>query len=430
MQKTFFIKTLGCKVNQYETQAMREALAASGLREVTEPHEAGYIIVNSCTVTQHSDRKTFYYMRRFKKANPDATMILIGCTVEDQTAEKLYAKGADIILTNADKRNIVRAIARKDSDKSWNDISPHRSSGSFAISHFTGHSRAFVKIQDGCNMNCSYCKVRLVRGPSRSRHIEDIVDEIKRLADNGYKEIVFAGVQLGAFGRDLNPGSNLISLLADVTALSAITRIRLSSIEPFDVSSELIDFIRHNKKICPHFHLPLQSGDNVVLKRMRRTYTRKKYFDLIERLRSDVEGFTFTTDVIVGFPGEDERAFSNTVELLRTTKPFKSHIFPFSAREGTDAYAFAQTVDGLSIKRRECVLQELNDMLFYELAGPLVGTQQDVLIETIAEAQHTAKGRMRDYREVLLKDCQCKGNEDIRVRITDRKKGYLVGVPL
>jgi threonylcarbamoyladenosine tRNA methylthiotransferase MtaB len=435
-RKFFFIKTLGCKVNQYEAQGIRELLLDAGYSESDAPHDAEYIIINSCTVTQESDRKTFYYIRRFKKINPRAVIVLTGCATEKKSHASLHEKGADLIVTNQEKKSIAHRLNLYDS-REFNSACQGDESllsedvyTDMTISNFKGHVRAFIKIQDGCNMNCSYCKVCIVRGKSRSRALGAIIHEAERLCDNGFKEIVLTGIQLGAFGKDYPVRENLVRLLCSLAAIKGIERIRLSSLEPFDVETDLIDYMATEKKICPHLHLPLQSGDNSVLRRMRRTYTHEKFFGLIEELKSKIVSFAFTTDVIVGFPGEDESAFRNTVRLLEATEPFKIHIFPFSPREGTAAALFDDKIDVHTIKEREKELLFLSQRLFEKSSRALIGKSLPILIEEVTKKSMIAKGRLSDYRQVEIINKGYAMNELVTVRIQEVAKGFLVGAPL
>lgn len=430
MKKAFYIKTLGCKVNQYETQAMCEALSVAGYILVIRPADAAFIIINSCTVTHQSDRKTFYYARRLKKENQDACIVVAGCSVENKDPHEFYAKGIDIVIPNAAKQQIVGVLEefrRGNAEQTDRQISAE---SAFSITRFAGHSRAFVKIQDGCNMNCSYCKVRIVRGKSRSRARDDIIDELYALVANGYKEVVFAGVQLGAFGKDLSAPVDLVELLRQARAIDGIERIRLSSLEPFDVSERLIRLIAEGGKFCPHFHLPLQSGADAILKRMRRIYSAQQYCDLIGRMRGAIPSFSLTTDVIVGFPGEDEAAFAATIELLRRSRPFKIHIFPFSARAGTDASTYSELVCSSVIKQRERILQTLDEELFVSTSEPLIGMRHTVLVEEYDHVRKQAIGRLGDYRQIRFPADILRPNDTVSVIAHGIKKGYLVGAPV
>ncbi len=409
---------------------MRELLIKSGFRETERPASAGYVIVNSCTVTRHSDRKTMYYLRRFKKANPEAKIIVAGCITEDENNLPLLSRSADIIISNREKADIVRKITKgldKTGMVSDSQTVEGEAEDNFSISSFKGHSRAFIKVQDGCNMNCSYCKVRIVRGKSRSRPIEDICKEIEDLVSNGYKEIVLTGIQLGAYGRDLTGKSEIVLLLEKISEISGLTRMRLSSIEPFDVSDELIEYMAGNYKICPHLHIPLQSGDDSILKSMRRGYTSNQFKELISRIKGKIPCFGLTTDVIVGFPGEDEDAFLNTINVLRETKPHKIHFFPFSPRPGTDASLFSGRVSHQEIKRRENILKSLNKELFLSSSQFLRETVQPVLLETYAAYNSTIIGRLPDYRKVFIEADSSLINSIVQVLIVGCGDEYLRG---
>lgn len=395
MNRTFYMKTLGCKVNQYETQAMREALIKSGYAEVSEPEKADVVIVNSCTVTHVSDRKTLYYARRARRANPDAVIVLAGCIAEKKEKKELLALGHDIVINNSEKEKLPEILA----DYYKEEFSQCEE---FAISEFKGHSRAFVKIQDGCNMRCSYCKICIVRGVSKSRSHDSVISEVRRLAHAGYKEIVLAGIQLGAYGRDLKKPDALPVLLREMCQISGVDRIRLSSIEPFDVRDDLIECMASEKKICPHLHIPLQSGDDGILKRMRRGYRSDDFCALIDKLCKQMSGFAFTTDVIVGFPGEDEAAFENTFKVLEKTKPFKMHIFPFSPREGTDAAGFDDRVSPQVIKKREERLYALQEANFRAVAEIFMGNRESVFIEDYDNDKGRYRARLAQYIPVYV----------------------------
>ena len=402
MTKTIYFKTFGCKVNQYETQGMRENLLLHGFQEIDQPERAHYVIVNSCTVTHHSDRKALYYIRRFRKTNPQGTIVVTGCLTENDDPHMLYSRGADIVLRNEHKMYVAQRILAHDTRAV--SVPQETPSHAFSISSFKGHSRAFVKIQDGCTMNCSYCKVRIVRGKSRSRTLFDIRDEVKKIVGNGYKEIVLTGVELGAYGKDLVDTPTLVTLLDLITPIAGLERVRLSSIEPFDVTHELIAYMAYHKKICPHFHIPLQSGDDTILKAMRRGCTSNQYRELIQTIRKAIPHCALTTDIIVGFPGEGDSAFANTIALLKETQPFKIHFFPFSPRKETDAYWFTGRVPHRIIKMREDILKKLNTTLFKSSSDGLRGQVYPVLLEKEGTRDgQQVRGRLPDYRVVVIK---------------------------
>lgn len=395
---------------------MREILCSHGWKETSETTEAESIIVNSCTVTHQSDRKTRYFIRRLKKMNPDARIVLSGCYVEKKEPHELEQLPVDVILRNDEKENIAAVLGTLECD-----IHEHKH-----IASFKGHTRAFVKIQDGCNMKCSYCKVRIVRGPSRSRSKEEIIKEATALGEHGYREIVLTGIQLGAYGRDWNKPDLLVELLSALNEIKTIERIRLSSIEPFDVTEKLIAFIMRHEKMCAHLHIPLQSGDARVLKAMKRAYTPEKFVSLIETLRKAIPFFGLTTDVIVGFPGEDDEAFRNTLAVLEKTKPFKIHVFPFSPRKGTEAYNFSGRLSSSVIKEREAALLRLNERLFKKSLAPLVGSKQKILVEECVDiGRHTVRGHIHNYCTVEFeagKECI---NSVVEAQIVSCERDYL-----
>jgi len=397
--KTVYFKTLGCKVNQYETQSMRERIQSLGVNELDHPEGADCLILNSCTVTHQSDRKALYYVRRFKKTNPQGKVILTGCLANNDPNHLLQKDYIDMVLPNEEKGCIDQVYARLFDTPLLPIPTPHEKT----ITSFKGHVRAFVKVQDGCNMNCSYCKVRIVRGRSRSRGSEHIISEVRTLVENGYKEIVLTGVQIGSYGKDLTEKRSLATLLEDIAMIPGIERSRLSSIEPFDLTEELLATIARMPSCCHHFHIPLQSGDNNVLVRMRRAYTREEYQSLIQSIRARIPACGISTDVIIGFPGEDDEAFSNTMELLETIGPHKVHIFPFSPREGTDAFLYHDTVASRIVSQREKIAETLQQRLFNEYAQQFIGTVEPVLIEGgYQQSATTCVGRTSHYPTTYL----------------------------
>jgi len=276
-------------------------------------------------------------------------------------------------------------------------------------------------------MNCSYCAVRIVRGPSRSRLLVQIRNEVNQLIGNGYREIVLTGIQLGAYGRDLEPRTSLTALLEELAPLPGLERLRLSSIEPGDITPDLIACMRQVPVICPHLHIPLQSGNNTVLQHMRRAYTAEMFCALIERLRAAIPAFEFTTDVIAGFPGETAAAFGDTAAVLTRTEPFKMHIFPFSARQGTDAAQLLHQTAGAVKKEREQVLVRLNEQLFRRVAGRYIGRRVAVLVEENA-GQTCVQGYASHYMKVIVSAQSGTVGKIIPVIITEIGSDYLRGV--
>ncbi|HXV28135.1 MAG TPA: MiaB/RimO family radical SAM methylthiotransferase, partial [bacterium] len=292
--------TLGCKVNQYETQAMRESLSRAGIHDVSETEKSSedirFVVINTCTVTKAADRENLYWVRRAKREHPRAKVIVTGCFVERNRSELQAHPEIDLILSNDDKSEIAEWLTSGCAAPEIQDATVlrkrRREYSPLTISKTSGKGRAFVKIQDGCNHACTFCKVVMVRGRARSRPLYDIVEEVKRLSGAGYREVVLAGIQLGAWGLDFSGGSNLVEVLEACEKVDGIERIRLSSIEPTDIKPPLIEALGAISKCCPHLHIPLQSGDDGILERMNRRYRRSFYMDLIERLKSGIPRFS------------------------------------------------------------------------------------------------------------------------------------------
>ncbi len=392
MKKVLFY-TLGCKVNQYETQLIREQFLSRGYVEAAAGEPADVCVVNTCTVTGNADKDSLYHVHRCARQNPQAKIIVTGCMAElDAKLLKAQPQVAAVVR-NRDKARLVNACRR---------VLGRPAGGSAArgISAFAGHSRAFVKIQDGCNNRCSYCKVALVRGPSKSRPVKDILNEAAALVENGFKEIVLTGICLGSFGKDLKPRSSLTGLIAQLEKVTGLARIRLSSIEASDVTPELIAMIARSKKLCRHLHIPIQSGDDTVLRLMNRRYSSSDYLALIARARKAVPGIAITTDVLVGFPGEGEKHFLNTVKLLRRIKPSRMHIFGYSVRQGTPAAALPGHVGRETIKERMNILQEAGRQFTAAFIRQSARKPQRVLFENPVKGK---PGWWEGYTDTYLK---------------------------
>ena len=443
--------TLGCKVNQYETQAMREAVARAGARETSDDGRAAaiddgcdFVIINTCTVTEKADRESRYSIRRARRDHPSAKIVVTGCYAERNRQEIEALPEVDLVLSNHEKADIAERLFAGCATPQLQDVvfTPqgckdggrgrdwkHRYAP-LSISRTEGNGRAFLKIQDGCNHACSFCKVVLVRGRSRSRPLPEIVDEAKRLRDAGYREIVFAGIQLGAYGADFppkdgsaifsargrvrrhsggvaeKPAPTLMDVLAACSEVEGIERLRLSSIEPTDVTPELIEALRDIPKCCPHLHIPLQSGDDEILKAMNRRYGRSFYIDLVERLKSELTDFSLTLDVMAGFPGEEERHFENTIRLLQIVKPLKCHVFPYSRRGGTRA-ARLPNCEAKTVRERVNLLIGLEERLGHAERMKYQGRVMPVLVE-----KHDARaGMVQGLTPNYLKVC-FEGNSD------------------
>jgi len=406
--------TLGCKVNQYDTQEMRERFLEAGFKEAAGGAAADIYIINTCTVTRKADKDSLYYIHRSRRENPKAKIIVTGCLAELDHAVIKAQPGVSRIVRNRDKAGIVTFLKR---------TSRSQKSG---ISDFQGHTRAFVKVQDGCNNFCSYCKVPYVRGRSRSRRLCSVVSEVKRLVANGYKEIVLTGICLGAYGRDLSPRRALVDLIKDLEKISGLSRIRLSSIEAGDVSDALIRRMAESKKLLPHLHIPIQSGDDGILKKMNRSYSRSGYLALIRRIRKAIPDIAITTDVLVGFPGETQEQFQNTVDLVKKIKPLRAHIFPFSLRPGTAAAGFGCTVRPEVIRKRTALLGKVCHDSTKRYLKQFLGRQAEVLFEQERKGQAGLwEGYTRHYLRVVKKS-----KDDLQNRLIVVKVGQIAGEDL
>jgi len=388
--------TLGCKVNQYETQAIRESFLRKNCRE-TSNGKADIYIINTCTVTQTADRKSREYIYRCRRENPDARVVVTGCYVQKDKERIEHIQGIDFIIDNALKNKISDIII------SSKNIFPERRYQDYKISNFADHSKAFIKIQDGCNNRCSYCKVTLVRGPSKSRDLKSIIQEANRLIKKGFQEIVLTGICLGSYGRDLKGNVDLVGVIRKIESLDGDFRIRLSSIEARDVTDELIEKIADSKKMCRHLHIPFQSGDDEILKFMNRKYSSRYYRELVKRIRISVPEIAITTDIMVGFPHETERRFQNTFEFLKEIAPSRIHIFPYSPRKGTAAFSMPK-VDEKIVKKRLKLLRDLAREKSFEYKKRFLNKKLVVLVEENPDRQTSLqKGYSDNYIKVIIK---------------------------
>jgi len=413
---TFKISTLGCKVNQYETQLIREQLLAVGLSEGSGKSPALVYIINTCTVTQKADATSFSLIRRAIRENPRAKIIVTGCLTELDAGKIRKLFPSIKILKNRRKQDIAgHILGRKKNSK------PVR-----GISYFKGHSRVFLKVQDGCNNRCSYCKVPLVRGSSRSRLPEEIIAEAKNITAAGTKEIVLCGICLGAYGRDLKLATNLTELLGRLEVLPGLKRIRLSSIEAGDISDSLISKIAGSDKICRHLHIPIQSGDNDVLKKMFRRYSRSYYLKLIQKIKKRIPEIAITTDVMVGFPGESQKHFKNTLDLVRQIVPLKVHIFPYSLRLKTPASRLKGQLATREMKSRVRQLEKVSLACAVKYKSRFINKSAEVLVENNYQKRPGLwQGYSSNYLKVIIKSSQKLKNRIVAVRLGALEGDYL-----
>jgi threonylcarbamoyladenosine tRNA methylthiotransferase MtaB len=393
----FFLKTYGCKVNQYESQAIREQLACEGYLETDDIRKAGLCVINTCTVTARADKECRDMIRRIIRQNQQARIIVTGCSVDsDKSAVKLISPRIEVI-SNKDKPGLPYVIKNPAADNSMTD------KAFSGITSFKNHSRAFVKVQDGCDNFCSYCIVPFVRGRSRSRNQGEILDEASALIKNGYKEIVLTGICLGDFGKDLDRGMNVANLVREISLIEGDFRIRLSSIEIFDITDDLIYEMKSSGRLCHHLHIPLQSGDNDVLKNMNRRYTADDFIAKVSHIRSIIPDIGITTDIIAGFPGESEPCFLNTVKTVEKIRPSRTHIFTYSPRPGTKAAELRHDISETEKRRRHNRLKALTDALSEDFKNRLSQSRQRVLVESLRDKPTGMLGGYTDtYIRVLI----------------------------
>lgn len=402
--------TLGCKVNQYETDAMRELLEAAGYDIVDFKERADVYIINTCSVTNMADRKSRQMIHRARKKNPDAVVVAAGCYV--QAAEnELKEKGiADVLIGNNKKKDIVRILEEyfQKGEKMAEvlDISCTNEYESLTIHKINEHTRAYIKIQDGCNQFCSYCIIPYTRGRIRSKQPEDVIREIRALAREGYKEVVLTGIHLSSYGMDF-PEENRTDLLAvieNVQEIDGIERIRLGSLEPRIITEEFAQGLKKCSKVCPHFHLSLQSGCDETLKRMNRKYTTEEYKKALAILRDTFEHPALTTDVIVGFAGETEEEFEKTRAYLEEINLYEMHIFKFSVRKGTRAERMPGQVPEDVKTKRSAVLLAMTERHKKDFEQWYIGRKEKVLLEEMVEINGTKymQGHTERYVKVVV----------------------------
>lgn len=413
------LATLGCKVNQYETELIREQLEKSGFNPVSFGEKAGLYIINTCSVTEKAAQKSIELIKKAK--NRSSLLVVTGCYAEAEK-EKLREMfpWIDLVVGNKEKSNIGNII---------NGNGKNHQEKQTYIGNFNAHNRAFVKVEDGCNQFCTYCIIPYVRGKEiRSRSLSEVIREMEGLAEQGFKEIVLTGVNLGLYGTDLNPQVKLVNLLKKAECLKEKIRIRLSSLEPHLLSLELIDFIAQSSWICPHLHLPLQSGDAEILKKMGRRYTLEEYRRLLRKVREKIPSVAITSDVMVGFPGEEESNFSNTYHFLQEMKFSRLHIFRFSPRKGTRAYSIKPRIEEKVKKERSKLLRDLGNKLSQDFASQFLGKTLTVLAEDQPDTESGLLfGYTENYIPVLFNGKEELKNKLIRIRLTKIKEAKVLG---
>ena len=389
----FNIITLGCKVNSYESNFMKEALVKNGFSFCNLNEKCDILILNTCTVTDTSDKKSLKEVRRLKRENPNAILVVCGCSVQNDKT-KYDDLGINILMGNINKSNIVSIIEKYLDDKTPVEYVAKTRDLPFENMEvdISDHTRAYIKIEDGCDNFCSYCIIPFVRGKKRSKDFSLVLREVQHLANNGYKEIVLTGIDTGGYESN---GKDLTDLIHEMSKINGIERIRQSSIEITQINEKFINELKNNNKICDHIHIPLQSGSDSILKLMNRKYDLKYFFDKIDMIRSVRPDISITTDVIVGFPGETEEMFLETMETCKKINFSKIHAFPYSERKGTKASMMDGKVPEIVKHERVKKLLELSEKLEKSYYDKFKGKKLDVLIEEVNE--FGSKGHTSNY---------------------------------
>lgn len=433
--RTAALHNLGCKVNAYETEAMRQSLEENGYKIVQFNEKADIYIINTCTVTNIADRKSRQMLHRAKKLNPEAIVVAVGCYVQAAGEELKKDEAIDIIVGNNNKSDIVSILEAyyksQDSNTFVDDISKGCDYDEMKMTTVGEHTRAFIKIQDGCNQFCTYCIIPYARGRIRSRDMEDVGDEVQKLAECGYKEIVLTGIHLSSYGKDLSDEKNktgLIDAIKKVNDIKGIERIRLGSLEPGIISEEFLDQLKSIEKFCPHFHLSLQSGCDETLKRMNRHYTTAEYLEKCNLIRKYFDRPAITTDVIVGFPGETEEEFEKTKAFLEEVSFSEMHIFKYSKRQGTVAARMENQVKEEVKALRSDILIELGDRLRADFLDSFTGDEKEVLVEEEMEIDSVKymTGHTREYIRVAVEGSTELCNKMIKVGVNKTIKNQIL----
>ncbi len=412
--------TLGCKVNLNETEALEQLFRRNGFTIVPEGEAADVFIVNSCTVTNFGDQKSRKWLRRAKRENPGAVTVLTGCYPQAFPEEAGQFLEADLVCGNGDRKAILDNVRKLlEGHERIVAITPHARGELFEelpVERFETHTRAFIKVEDGCNRQCAYCVIPRARGPVRSRAEASILAELRQLAAAGYREVVLSAISLPSYG--LDTGTNLVELVEKCAGVEGIERIRLGSLDPDMLSPEAIARLAAVDKLCPQFHLSLQSGCTSTLRRMRRVYTAEQYAQVVERLRVAYGGrpISFTTDCICGFPGETQADFEESCAFLEKIGFLKVHVFPYSRRSGTPAYDFPGQVHEREKQARSRAMNEVAERVRAGVLAGLEGTEDEVLLETALSAT-LFTGYTRLYVPVVVSAPGHSGGEIVRVRL-------------
>ena len=425
--------TFGCRVNQYETQAIREQLQAKGHVAVPEGEEVDLLIVNSCTVTEAADRECIRSVRVLHKVHPEGKIVVTGCLVQ-RDADLLKAlPGVRLLVGTHQKHRIADWIEEDRETRAW-QLEPRietelsRVYSPLSVGHFAERSKAFLKVQDGCDRSCAFCKIPLVRGRARSRNLSDALEEVRRLVGRGLKEIVLTGVAIGLWGREWHPPRSLADLIDAIDDLPGPFRVRLSSLDPRDLDDRLIDSLLTSRRMCRHLHLSLQSGSDSILNRMNRGYTCDGFRRRVEAIRGHWPDLGLTTDLVVGFPGETQEQFQETLDFCRQMQFAKMHIFPYSRRRGTSAWFFKGECARSLVKERARIARATAAGIAREFRERFVGGVEEVLVEERGAGEGLLLGSTGQFLKVRFSGPPTHIGKLVPVQIVGVRQEGLLGL--
>lgn len=432
--KKFSIETLGCKVNQYESEALEKLFEESGYKKASKDEKSDVYVINTCTVTGQAAAKSRQQINRAKRENPGVQIAVVGC-YSQVSPEDIKELDVDVIIGTKDRARVLDLLEEsKRLGTTISIVDSIKHNQEFDELEFTTEremTRAYLKIQEGCNMFCSYCIIPYARGPISSREMNNIIEETKKLAQNGFKEIVLTGIHVESYGKDKGKDYyRLIDVVEQVAKIEGVERIRLSSVEPRIITDEFMQRYRDTKKACDHFHLSLQSGSDAVLKAMNRKYTTGEYKEKVDLIRKYMPDAGITTDIIVGFSGETEEMFEETMEFVDKIEFSKIHVFPFSRREGTPAYNFKNQVEGPVKKKRAHILADKEEKIANAFLDSFIGKTLEVLFEEESSRAVTTEGYSTNYLRVSVPKDDELINQIRTVKIIERKDQVLKGVVL
>jgi threonylcarbamoyladenosine tRNA methylthiotransferase MtaB len=430
--------TLGCRTNQHDTAEMQTLLEREGFSIVNGKEKADAYVINTCTVTQRSDTSSRLAVKKSLDINPDALVVFTGCYAQLNPAEASQIHGLDVVLGNADKLDIANLIKKKllNPDQPWekeasteiimSDIHKKRIFRTIPVQNFQGMTKAFIKVQTGCDERCSFCTVVKARGKSVSDTRENIIQHVEQAVASGFKEITLTGINLGTWGMERN--ETFSSLVHDIVELSGDFRVRLSSINPMEIDNNLIQLMAETEKLCSHLHIPLQSGDDTILKAMRRNYNRRQYLDVVQRAITAIPGLGLGADVIVGFPDETEEAFENTRSLIEQFPFSYLHVFSYSPRRGTEAYQIKDNVPGNIKKQRNQILTQLVNQKALKYREQFINETEMVLVENQRDTKSGwLKGHTSNYIPVILEGSDSLKNNLVPITLQNISEKQVTG---